>query len=63
MKHLINGRSLTFFLVGAAVLIALTSFWAGYSDGKASLLSPFLIIFAAGSAALFFEASMQRRAK
>ncbi len=63
MKHLINRRSLTFFLVGSAVLIALTSFLVGYTDGDFNFLSPFLIIPTAGLAALLFETSMQRRAK
>lgn len=63
MKLLVNKRSLTFFLVGSAVLITLTSFLAGYTDGKVSMLSPFLIIPTAGFAALLFETAMQRRAK
>jgi hypothetical protein len=63
MKHLINRRSLILFLVGSAILIALTAFLVGYTDGKVSLLSPFLIIPTAGLAALLFETSMQRRAK
>ncbi len=63
MKQLINRRSITLFLVGSAVLIALTSFLFGYTDGEISLLSPFLIVPTAGLAALLFETSMQRRAK
>ena len=63
MKQLINRRSLTFFLVGSAVLIALTSFLTGYTGGEIGLPSPFLIILAAGMVAFLFETAMQRRAK
>jgi hypothetical protein len=61
MKHLVTKRSLAFFLVGGAILIALTTFLHGYTDDEIGLLSPFLIILTAGMAAILFETAMQRR--
>jgi hypothetical protein len=63
MKHLVKKRSLTFFLAGSATLIAATSFLSGYTDGEIGLLSPFLIVLAAGMAAILFEIAMQLRTK
>lgn len=63
MKQFVNNRSITFFLAASAVLVAVTSFLAGYSDGEVGLISPFLIIPVAGMAALLFETALQRRAK
>ncbi|WP_295446319.1 hypothetical protein [Sphingorhabdus sp. EL138] len=67
MKQLVTKRSLNFFLVSAFVMIAITSYLSGYLSGytgaRLPLLSPILIVAAAGITAIWFEIFMQRRAK
>ncbi|MFN5127542.1 MAG: hypothetical protein ACK519_00280 [Sphingomonadaceae bacterium] len=63
MKQLINRRSLSFFLVAGAALIALTSFIYGYTNDRVYLLPPWLIMLLAGLVAFGFEKIMQKRTK
>jgi hypothetical protein len=63
MKQLVTKRSLNFFLVSAFVMIAITSYLSGYTGARLRLLSPILIVAAAGITAMWFEICIQRRAQ
>jgi hypothetical protein len=63
MKQLVTKRSLNFFLVSAFIMIAITSYLSGYTGARFPLLSPILIVAAAGITAIWFEIFMQRRAQ
>ncbi len=63
MKKFVNGRSQFVFALTTAIMIGVTSFLHGYSDGAIGLLPPILIVLLCGTLALTCEMALSRQVK